>query len=230
MGLLFARRQKLFRADFPQVDLAVLTTPEDRQKVLVELRKYVESFAVEQSAWYKDNRVARGIASLWIRFTSLLLLLLGGICPLLPKDIPAASPLINSFVRSAEPWGYALIGLGGGLLLFDRLFGISSSWMRFINAHLELEELLSEFKVSWLKTQLGAVDARSPETFQALFNIADDAIKGIHMIVWQETNAWRAEFKNNITHQTGLGKNQSESQVPAETPGKRASLGLVRNS
>ena len=159
-------------------------------------------------------------------FFSLLFLFLGGLCPLLPKEIPPS--LISSFVRNVEPWGYTLIGLGGGLLLFDRLFGISSSWMRFIWAYFEIGELLDEFRVRWIKTQLEAADAQSHDTFQALVAVAEDAIKGIHAIVRLETGVWRAEFQNNITHQMGLGKNPSESQASADNPGKRSPLGLVR--
>lgn len=225
---MFSRRQQPSRAEFPQVDLAAMAGPEDRRKALVELRAYVESLAAEQSAWYKNNRVTRQIVSLWIRFFSLFFLFVGGLCPLLPKDTP--SSLIGSLIRNVEPWGYTLIGLGGGLLLFDRLFGISSSWMRFIWAYFEIGELVDEFRMRWIKTQLEAADAQSADTFQALVAIAEDAIKGIHAIVRLETAAWRVEFQNNIAHQIGLGKSQPETQVPADNPGKRSSLGLVRKS
>jgi hypothetical protein len=199
-------------------DPATLADPANRQKLLVQLHAYVESLAAEQSAWYMRNRVVRQVASLWIRFFSLLFLFLGGLCPLLPKDtLIAGSPVL--------PWGYVLIGIGGGLLLFDRLFGISSSWMRFIWTAFEIEALLDEFRILWMKSQLEAEDAKSSETFQALVAAAEDTIKRIHMIVLLETSAWRAEFQSNIAQQMSLWKSQADSQGSAEGTSARARKG-----
>jgi hypothetical protein len=206
---LFARRGQASRAAFPIVDPAMLADPATCQKLLAELHAYVESFATDQSSWYKRNRVVRQVASLWIRFFSLLFLFFGGLCPLLPKNIP------GSPVQDFGPWGYVLIGIGGGLLLFDRLFGVSSSWMRFIWAAFEIEALLDEFRMRWIrigttKPILGATDAKSPDTFQALITAAEEAINRIHAIVLLETSAWRSEFQGNIAHQMSLWKSQAD--------------------
>jgi len=123
------------------------------------------------------HAVQRQIASLWIRFLSLLFLFLGGLCPFLPKDIPHAP------VQDLRPWGHLLIGIGGGLLLFARPFGVSSSWMRFIWASFEIKALLGGFRMRWVKTLLEAKDTQSFDTFRALIVIVGDAIKGIHAIV-----------------------------------------------
>jgi hypothetical protein len=168
MGL-FWRRARRTRAEFPHVDPATSTDQGHRHELLVQLHAYVESFAAEQTAWYMANRVVRQIASLGIRFISLLFIFLGGICPLLPKDNPhLPAPDLQL--------GYFLIAIGGGLLLFDRLFGISAAWMRFIIAAFEIDSLLDAFRMRWVKIQLEAKDVESLDTFWALVDAADDAI------------------------------------------------------
>ena len=134
---------------------------------------------------------------------------------MLPKDIPYSPG------PDLQPWGYLLIGIGGGLLLFDRLFGISAGWMRFIIAAFEIDALLDDFRMRWLKIPLEAKDNEAIDTFRAHIVAAEDAINGIHTIILQETGAWRSEFQRNITHQMGLWKNQGDSQASADvTAGK----------
>ena len=167
------------------MDPIVLANPADRRTLLTKLHTYVESFAIGL-LHARPPCTCSGV-SLYSIF-SLLFLFLGGLCPLLPRDVPAL-PAIDF-----QPWGYLLIGIGGGLMLFDRLFGISVSWMRFISASLEIEALLDEFRMRWLRAQLEAEEPQSPDTFQALIAAAADAIEGIHALSLLETRAWRAEF------------------------------------
>jgi len=221
----FFHRVQADRVGFPYTAPSELSDPRNRQKLLADLRAYVESVAAEQIVWYKKSRVSRQIASLWIRFCSLLFLFLGGLCPLLPRDLP------RSPVQDFEPWGYLLIGIGGGLLLFDRLFGISSSWMRFIWASFEIEALLDDFRISWLKILLEDKESDSLEALQPFLATADNTIKRIHAIVLQETSSWRTEFQTNIAHQMSLGKSHSGDQISSEViRSKEKHPGVVRKS
>ena len=141
-----------------------------RHELLVQLHAYVKSFAAEQTAWYMANRVVRQIASLGIRFISLLFIFSRG-------DLPPFSPKENPHLPAPDlQLGYFLIAIGGGLLLFDRLFGISAAWMRFIIAAFEINSLLDAFRMRWVKIQLEAKDVESLDTFWVLVDAADDAI------------------------------------------------------
>jgi hypothetical protein len=126
--------------------------------------------------------------------------------------------------------GYLLIGIGGGLMLFDRLFGISASWMRFISASLEIEALLDEFRMRWLRAQLEAEEPQSPDTFQALIAAAADAIEGIHALALLETRAWRAEFQSGIAAQVGLGKSHTDPQASTVHSGRDRLHAMSRRS
>jgi hypothetical protein len=212
------------RTVFPDVNPIVLANPADRRTLLTKLHTYVESFAAEQSGYYMRGRLAHAAVSLCIRFFSLLFLFLGGLCPLLPRDVPAL-PAIDF-----QPWGYLLIGIGGGLMLFDRLFGISASWMRFISASLEIEALLDEFRMRWLRAQLEAEEPQSPDTFQALIAAAADAIEGIHALALLETRAWRAEFQSGIAAQVGLGKSHTDPQASTVHSGRDRLHAMSRRS
>jgi hypothetical protein len=85
--------------------------------------------------------------------------------------------------------------------------------MRFIWAAFEIEALLDEFRIRWMKSQL---EAESPETFHALISAAEDAIKRIHTILMSETSGWRTEFQSNIARQMSLYKSQADSQGAAD--------------
>jgi SMODS and SLOG-associating 2TM effector domain 2 len=209
----FQTRAEPPRVEFPRVDYPAtfFADPANRQRFLSQLYAYVESFAAEQSAWYMKHRVVRQMVSLWIRFFSLVFLFLGGLCPLIPKDI-----ILRGRVLDFEPWGYFLIGFGGGLLLFDHLFGISSSWMRFIWAAFEIDAVLDQFRIRWMKSQL---EAESPVTFSALIAAAEDAINRIRTIIMLETSAWRTEVQSNIARQMSLYRSQDRSQANGEGSG-----------
>jgi hypothetical protein len=155
MGL-FWNRDRPSQAVFPQID-----PKKTRHELLEELHAYVKTFAIEQRDWYMRNRVSRGRISSGIRFFSLLFLFLGGLCPLVPRGIHIAYLPVSDFLSL----GYFLLGIGGGLLLFDRLFDFSAAWMRYVLAAFEINSRLDEFRMSWVRIiLLGAKDGLSDDT------------------------------------------------------------------
>jgi hypothetical protein len=97
----------------------------------------VENTAYKFAGWYRKHKAPRQIVSLWIRGMSLAFLLAGGLCPLIPLIL---------FQMDMHPWGYFFLAFGGGLLLFDRLFGISSAWMRDISTAQQIEARFDAFR------------------------------------------------------------------------------------
>jgi hypothetical protein len=179
-----------------------------KKAVLDALHNYVENLAVHHWTWYMNHRRRRLVASFNIRMFSLIFLFAGGLCPLLSKSWPS-SPI------DFDSWGYVLIAVGGGLLLFDRLFGLSSSWMRDIAAALQIDALRGGFRMQWISIQSEpepgepkADGNKTPSKFGRLLALVEQTVGGIHNIVLQETRSWNTEFQSNITQMTSMAKRE----------------------
>jgi hypothetical protein len=152
---------------------------------------YAINVALTNINWYRSKKKRKQFFSSALRCLALLLVLLGGICPLLPVDIK----------KDFGSYGYFLLALGGGLLLFDRLFGLSSSWMRFMLAAQELEAHLDVFRVDWAtQTARGISHAGDTEEIDTRYDLVKDFLINVHRTIERETNEWKAEFQKNIVH------------------------------
>jgi hypothetical protein len=150
----------------------------------------------DNANWYRRKKAPRQTISLWIRFFSLVLAFAGGLCPLLPS---------NSRLPDLQPYGYLLLGAGGGLLLFDKLFGISSAWMRFVHAALEIEACMHAFRMEWIKARAILPISEGGASLGPLCAIASQTLSRIDAIVQRETAEWESEFHANIVRQTQIG-------------------------
>jgi len=122
-----------------QVELVAAVAADEISSDIRTLYEYAITAAYKNINWYRTKKKLKQQLSHLIRCTALFLLILGSLCPLLPQE--------NRF--DVSRYGYVLLAAGGSLILFDKLFGLSSSWMRFMAAAEELEALLDVFRVDW---------------------------------------------------------------------------------
>jgi hypothetical protein len=176
--------------------------PESCEESLLALYCYVESIGRDNANWYRRKKAPRQVFSLWIRLLSLIFALAGGLCPLLPSNSP---------FPDAQRYGYLLLGVGGGLFLFDRLFGISSAWMRYMLAALEIEASMHSFNVQWIKARAAASTAGGTTNLEPFFMLATDALARIDGIVQRETAEWQGEFQASMVHLAHLGNLKTAS-------------------
>ena len=176
-------------------------TPGGVEKSLQRVFLYVQSSGKAKSSWYRRKKGPRQLVSLYIRFASLVVIFLGGLCPLVPSDSLRFNP---------HPFGYLLLATGGGLFLFDKFFGVSSSWMRYMVAAQQIEAELERFAFEWLKVQ-----ASRTETDGSSFNpiplitLASNTLGQISAIVQHETLEWVGEFQNNQTQFSDMASKSS---------------------
>jgi hypothetical protein len=157
---------------------------------LQQVFAYVQGVGFRNSVWYRRKKRSRQILSLWLRFASLSLLLAGGLCPLVPLGLLSFNP---------QGYGYLLLAAGGGLLLFDRLFGISSAWMRYMIATQEIELILERFRFDWLKAQVNQRDVQQTDAIPFL-SLASETVLSLANIVQRETLEWTSEFQSNVAY------------------------------
>jgi conflict system pore-forming effector with SLATT domain len=150
--------------------------------------------------WYRTKKKPRQQLSHFLRCTALLLAIVGGLCPLLPDGDKI----------DASRYGYILLAAGGGLLLFDKLFGLSSSWMRFMAAAQEIEALLDAFRVDWASEESKLNTPATTSGSDSRFQLIKDFLINMHAIIGRETNEWKAEFQKGVVHFETLLRQQSE--------------------
>jgi hypothetical protein len=94
-----------------------------------------------------------------------------------------------------------LLAAGGGLVLFDKLFGVSSAWMRFMSTAQELEAQLDVFRVEWSAHAAVAPKREQPEvSADPRFELIAKFLINVHAAVGRETNEWRTEFNKSIVY------------------------------
>jgi conflict system pore-forming effector with SLATT domain len=174
---------------------------------------YIESQILERIKWYRAKKRPLQKSSKLIRFVSLATLLLGALCPL-------ASGVISG-VPSLDRLGYVFLGLSGGLLLFDKLFGVSAGWIRFISAAQSLEALLDGLRLDWATTGIEQGAEADCTVLAKRAEILTTAASRFHAVIDQETKEWAAEFQNNLRElQQRASANASPKVTPAGVDGK----------
>src|SRR5262245_5037739 len=92
---------------------------------LEKLRVYAEDTIDRELGWYIAKKRGRSTTSQRLRFTAVVLTVLGGLVPLLIAlfgERPSWSPAWLSSVRFGQ-LGYLLLATAAGLILLDRYFG-----------------------------------------------------------------------------------------------------------
>jgi hypothetical protein len=126
----------------------------DRAGSLQRMAWATDQFITNQIIWYRRKKPAKRWVSVGLRVISLGFLILGGLAPFVPPSLQAYfdgtdSVLLLAFGSEPAKVGYLLLALGGGLYMFDKMFGMSSGWMRFMFAELELTARRNQFRMDW---------------------------------------------------------------------------------
>lgn len=186
------------------------------EKVKNYLSVFLE-YLDDRLKWYKKYRKRKGVISnilliiAVLAFTlSLSLIIIYG-----PNDSQGDS---NSYAI-----GYICLLIASTMLLFDRLFGHSSGWVRYMMAQLEIEKVIGEYHGQWINS-ISKMDLENltTENKTILINLLMNFDKTIKGIVIKETLEWKSNFtaqlekfrsdvdKNLQKAKTDLEKHQSE--------------------
>src|SRR5262245_3067405 len=111
---------------------------------LSALRVYVEAEASKASAWYLAKRGKKRVVGRVLRGLGILFTGAAGLLPILSQ----------LWVRNDKPvvppaWSTLLLGVAALCVLFDRFFGATNAWMRYLKASQEIGTLHREFQFDW---------------------------------------------------------------------------------
>ncbi|MXV16023.1 SLATT domain-containing protein [Hufsiella ginkgonis] len=171
----------------------------------------VSAETLGQAEWYQSRKQNKSRWSQTIRFASIVLIGLGGIFPLIGTINFRSGPVV------VTNWGYIAIAIAGVLIFLDKFFGFSSTWIRYINAEMEIRKLLKEFTSKWqiemARIELCNVELTYEKTVELLVSLRDFR-SVIDELVKQETLIWTSEFQSNIAELQKIANTRTEATQP----------------
>lgn len=189
---------------------------------LESLRKYAEGVIQAELDWYINRKRGRAQASRTLRVLAVALSILGGLVPLIiaiggPR--PAWTTKMGLDAIRFGQVGYLLLAMAGGLILFDRLFGSSTGWMRYIVAIQAIEKARESFRLDWaiLSRKLTMSAPDTPEYTDTVDKIVQrlrSAVLETKEQSEKETQAWIQEFQTNLAQFEKDLKSQMEAGRP----------------
>jgi hypothetical protein len=163
----------------------------DRRESLVELFAWAEQRTQQTIDWYLWRKTGRAAWSKVWRGGAILLGVAGGLTPLLHAAYADAP---------SSEWGFLLLGLAGGFVLADRIFGLSSSWTRFMRTQAALQADLARAQTAYLswQTRNGDAEVVTEDAAKELVGIATELIEKTTAAVFQETASWADDLAVQI--------------------------------
>ena len=174
------------------------------QKCLDELRQYVERDVEAAIDWYYAKKPWKAWASQLLKFTTLLATGLGGLLPIVSATGFFAGGRSGSDRQihdlQVNQIGYLCFGLAAALLAFDKYFGYSTGWMRYITTAMSLETLLRNFRLDWARSTAALAGVTpSGAVLEKLLQKIEDFCIAARTLVEKETQAWVMEFQTNLS-------------------------------
>src|ERR1043165_5024698 len=192
------------------------SSPEETQQSIVTLYQYAEAHANDSIDWYGRKKHNKAVMSRLLRGLAIVFTSLGGLTPIISalgwSTVQMPRVMLDLNVGQL---GYLFLGLAAASIGFDRFFGFSSGWMRYITTKMTMERMISEFRMDWAM-MVAKLGGKSPTTDQVQLMIQriKEFLVGINTHVEQETQTWVSEFKTNLTEIEKTATTQRESARP----------------
>jgi hypothetical protein len=168
---------------------------ENAEKSLKDFYQYSIGIADKIVAWYVHAKSWKKVGARAIRFLAILFGAMAAILPTLGEMYPNE----DHSSQFKAGWTTVLLATAAALLLLDRFFGFSSSWMRYIVTEMEIRQLTLDYQVDW-EMQRANWDKGTPTRSQAVefLGVGKSFLTRINTLMKEETNAWVREFQDTI--------------------------------
>lgn len=186
-------------------ELTELDRSRTRGDLLWELFRHAESEVSAAIGWYLARR--RG-PSLWSRSLRALAALLG--------IVGTLTPLVHSAAPSAlQPeWGFVFLAGGAGCVLFDRIFGFSASWTRYIRTEVALQQVLKKAQAEWTQAYLRTTESPSDKDQAVLLGVIERLRMESQRIMEEESATWVGYLADGVEELT-----RSTAHAAGQRPG-----------
>jgi hypothetical protein len=187
---------------------------------LAQAYQWAVRHAQEKIDWYAKKRQPKRKGSQWIRTFAILLAAIGALCPLidaatLDNQMVSLGVVTEIPLSQLGQWGYVSIALAAALVTYDKFFGLSSGWMRYMLTELSLQRTLTEFQYDWNILSAQQAQQQPPQdNATTLLQRLKDFTLQVETILRQETDAWVTEFQTNISELDKMLQAAVESRSP----------------
>lgn len=190
---------------------------EDTRSRLTELYEWAERFASDTIGWYLDEKAEKSRWSRRLRALAAVFATLGGIVPL--TALTVGHPALGN-------WGFVLLGLAAGCVAYDRYFGYSSAWLRYVSAAMSLRAQLTDFQLSWTREMatLGNRHLSASETYR-LIELARAFVAHVNGVVQDETQSWLVEFHTRLIELEAKLQQTTHTSVEGSSPSMDPQIG-----
>jgi hypothetical protein len=157
--------------------------------------------------YYRARKKQRWF-SILTRGAAVLLGTVGVMVPLLAGANPA-------YFGFAAPYGYPILVAAAAILVINRMFGATGGHIRYVTAQLELERIITKFRLAWielLSRESTGEDASSKndEPFQLMNTFVDQAYR----VIQEETTVWGKSVSEALQeYETRLPAKPSVSEL-----------------
>lgn len=185
------------------------------RKSLDELYRETLRLADYEISWYRSRGKSKGACAKAIRVIALLLFVLSTLIPLLSFMVShkvATETLLYA--------GYLMTGIAAGLLLYDRYYGFTNSWTRFVLTGQDLASMRNELVDNWQTILLNTLPL-NPSGYNEMIVLLLTFRSKFNDVVRTETKVWAKEFQQGLYDLSKELKTQNE-QFKAEVEKQRA--------
>jgi hypothetical protein len=110
--------------------------------------------------------------------------------------------------------GYLFLAFAGAFVLFDRFFGYSTAWMRYVATMIELEKLREAFRGEWVLLSRRWQTQGDAAFVIQLIDITRTFTQQLKAATEKETQAWISEFQTNLSQSEKEVRERLESGRP----------------
>ncbi|MFC9660250.1 SLATT domain-containing protein [Nocardia sp. NPDC127606] len=175
--------------------------PEDRLATVTALFTHVERYTIEAIDWYLTKRRRPAQWSRLLRGIAVGAVVVGGIIPL----VHGASPSLI-----APDWGFVLLAIGAGCVLFDRVFGHSTSWSRFARTGITLQHALARAQSEWVAALVTLDEAKlGKEELRELLAVVERLRSKVQETMQEETSGWIGYLADGLEELNSTTVNRS---------------------
>jgi hypothetical protein len=167
--------------------------------------------------WYQISRRRKKLPANFIRILSFVSF---GLAGLLAAIQTMGQPQISAaFVfqgLNAGQIGFLTAGFGAGTLTFDKFFGLSSGWVRYMMTELGTQQIIDDFKLDWASAYCAAPKDANGKLVDgsSLFQSLKVFSAKIDSQIQEETRQWAAEFQQSMAFLQGLAKTTQSALQP----------------
>lgn len=170
--------------------------------------------AQQQIGWYSEHVRWKRRFSWCLRAAALIFIGIGSLLPLVGAAILALG-LSRNHVDFG--FGYVAFAVAAGCVGFDKFFGFSSGWLRYIKTQLILESGLDQFRLDWVSLVAKVVGGKpTPDQVQTMIKRLQSFSEFTDSQVQQETNAWILEFQTSLAELAKAADARAEAQRPGQ--------------